>query len=96
MRVLVADDERPIRRFLNASLSGQYTVLEAATGEETLAVTVSGRPDVIILDLGLPDVDGVEVTRRCGSGRRYRSSWSRYGIGKRTRLLPWMPEPMTI
>ncbi len=64
LRVLVADDERPIRRFLNASLSGQYTVLEAATGEETLAVTVSGRPDVIILDLGLPDVDGVEVTRR--------------------------------
>ena len=64
VRVLVADDERPIRRFLNASLRGQYTVLEAATGEETLAVTVSGRPDVIILDLGLPDMDGVEVTRR--------------------------------
>jgi two-component system KDP operon response regulator KdpE len=64
VRVLVADDERPIRRFLNASLSGQYVVLEAATGEETLAVTVSGRPDVIILDLGLPDLDGVEVTRR--------------------------------
>ncbi len=64
MQVLVADDERPIRRFLSASLSGEYTVLEAATGEEALAVTVSGRPDVIILDLGLPDMDGVEVTRR--------------------------------
>jgi two-component system KDP operon response regulator KdpE len=64
VRVLVVDDERPIRRFLNASLSGQYTVLEAATGEETLAVAVSGHPDVIILDLGLPDLDGVEVTRR--------------------------------
>jgi len=64
LRVLVADDERPIRRFLNASLSGQYMVLEAATGEETLAVTVSGHPDVIILDLGLPDMEGVEVTRR--------------------------------
>ncbi len=64
VRVLVADDERPIRRFLSASLGGQYTVLEAATGEEALAVTVSGRPDVIILDLGLPDIDGVEVTRR--------------------------------
>jgi two-component system KDP operon response regulator KdpE len=64
VRVLVADDERPIRRFLSASLSGQYTVLEAATGEEALAVTVSGRPDIIILDLGLPDVDGIEVTRR--------------------------------
>jgi two-component system, OmpR family, KDP operon response regulator KdpE len=64
LRVLVADDERPIRRFLNASLSGHYTVLEAATGEEPLAATVSGRPDIIILDLGLPDMDGIEVTRR--------------------------------
>jgi two-component system KDP operon response regulator KdpE len=64
VRVLVVDDERPIRRFLHASLSGQYTVLEAATGEEALAVTVSGHPDAIILDLGLPDMDGVEVTRR--------------------------------
>ena len=62
--VLVADDEPPIRRFLNASLSGQYTILEAATGEETLAVTMSGHPDVIILDLGLPDINGVAVTRR--------------------------------
>jgi two-component system KDP operon response regulator KdpE len=64
VRILVVDDERPIRRFLNASLGGQYTVLEAATGEEALATTVSSRPDVIILDLGLPDMDGVEVTRR--------------------------------
>jgi two-component system, OmpR family, KDP operon response regulator KdpE len=64
VRILVVDDERPIRRFLNASLSGQYTVLEAMTGEEALTMTVSARPDVIILDLGLPDMDGVEVTRR--------------------------------
>ena len=64
VRILVVDDERPIRRFLSASLSGQYTILEAATGEEALAAVVSGRPDVIILDLGLPDMDGLEVTRR--------------------------------
>lgn len=64
LRVLVVDDERPIRRFLNASLSGQYTVLEAATGQEALAASVSERPDLVILDLGLPDIDGVEVTRR--------------------------------
>ena len=64
IRILVVDDERPIRRFLNASLGGQYTVLEAATGEEALSMAVSGRPDVILLDLGLPDMDGVEVTRR--------------------------------
>jgi len=64
VRILVVDDELPIRRFLRASLSGQYTVLEAATGQEALAVTVSGHPDAIILDLGLPDLDGIEVTRR--------------------------------
>ncbi len=62
-RILVVDDERPIRKFLSSSLSGQYTVLEAATANEALAEAVSGRPDVIILDLGLPDMDGVEVTR---------------------------------
>jgi len=64
IRILVVDDERAIRRFLSASLSGQYTVLEAASGEEALAMAVSGRPDVIVLDLGLPDMDGLEVTRR--------------------------------
>ena len=64
LRLLVVDDERPIRRFLNASLSGAYTVLEAATGAEALAETVSGRPDAILLDLGLPDMDGVDLTRR--------------------------------
>ncbi len=64
LRILVVDDERPIRRFLKASLSGQYLVMEATTGKEALAVAASGRPDAIILDLGLPDMDGVEVTRR--------------------------------
>ena len=64
LRLLVVDDERPIRKFLNVSLSGAYTVLEASTGEEALAMTVSGRPDAILLDLGLPDMDGVDLTRR--------------------------------
>jgi two-component system KDP operon response regulator KdpE len=64
IRILVVDDERPIRRFLQASLSGEYMVLEASTGEDALAETASGHPDLIILDLGLPDMDGVEVTRR--------------------------------
>jgi len=64
VRVLVVDDERSIRRFLNASLGSQFAVFEATNGEEALAAVVSDRPDVIILDLGLPDLDGVEVTRR--------------------------------
>jgi two-component system KDP operon response regulator KdpE len=64
VRVLVADDERSIRRFLKASLGSQFVIFEAATGEEALAAVAADRPDVIILDLGLPDLDGVEVTRR--------------------------------
>jgi len=63
-RILIVDDERPIRRFLTVSLGGQYTILEAATGEEALSMAATGRPDAILLDLGLPDIDGVEATRQ--------------------------------
>ena len=63
-RVLVVDDERPIRRFLQASLGGQYQVIEAANGEDAIKAVVNDQPDLVILDLGLPDVDGVDVTRR--------------------------------
>ncbi len=64
LRLLVVDDERPIRRFLNVSLSGTYTILEADSGKEALTAAVYGRPDAILLDLGLPDMDGLELTRR--------------------------------
>lgn len=64
-RVLVVDDERAIRRFLRTSLAANgYTVFEAASGEEAVAAVAGQRPDVIILDLGLPDIEGTEVTRR--------------------------------
>ena len=64
-RILVVDDDRSIRRFLRAALTAHdFTIFEAATGEEALAASVQEHPDVIILDLGLPDMDGVEITRR--------------------------------
>jgi len=63
-RILIVDDERPIRRFLNASLNGSYSIIEAAKGDEAVRAVTTERPDLVILDLGLPDMDGVEVTRR--------------------------------
>jgi two-component system KDP operon response regulator KdpE len=63
-RILVVDDERAIRRYLRTALSAQgYQVIEAATGEEALSAIVTSHPDLIILDLGLPDMDGIDVTR---------------------------------
>jgi two-component system KDP operon response regulator KdpE len=64
-RILIVDDERAIRRFLRASLSAhQYTVTEAINGQEALGLAVTQHPDLMILDLGLPDMDGVEVIRQ--------------------------------
>lgn len=62
LRILVVDDEKSIRGFLKTSLSAYgYSVFEAAKGKEALTESVSIHPDIIILDLGLPDMDGREV-----------------------------------
>lgn len=63
-RVLVIDDEQGIRRFLRTSLTTHgYAMYEASNGQEGLQSVPVVRPDVIILDFGLPDLDGVDVTR---------------------------------
>jgi len=65
LRLLIVDDERAIRRFLRAALTSHgYQVVEADSGQAALAAAVDSRPDVVILDLGLPDIDGVDVTRQ--------------------------------
>lgn len=62
---LIIDDEVQIRRLLRANLEANgYRVLEAATGQEGIAQAAQGRPEVVILDLGLPDMDGVAVLKR--------------------------------
>ena len=64
-RVLIVDDEQAIRRLLRTVLAAHgYVVLEAASGEEALVAAAQHRPDIVILDLGLPGIDGIEVTRR--------------------------------
>jgi len=64
-RVLVIEDEARIRRVVMDALQDDATrVLEASSGNDGLAVAVAERPDLIVLDLGLPDMDGIEVCRR--------------------------------
>lgn len=65
VRILVVDDELAIRRFLRTALSSQgFVVTEAANGQDALQAVIAERPDLVLLDLGLPDLDGVEVTRQ--------------------------------
>ncbi len=63
--VLVVDDERAIQRFLRPSLEENgYAVLEASTAKSALELVVARKPDVILLDLTLPDMDGLDVLKR--------------------------------
>jgi two-component system KDP operon response regulator KdpE len=63
--VLIIDDEIQMRRTLAAALRGQsYEVIEAATGTDGLLKLASRMPRIVLLDLGLPDMDGVEVARK--------------------------------
>jgi len=64
-RILVIDDEPPIRRLLRTSLGAEgFEVLEAETAAKALGLIASARPDLAILDLGLPDLDGLDVIRK--------------------------------
>ncbi len=64
-RILVVDDEPQIRKFLRISLTSQgYEVVEAPRGEEGIAKCATAQPGLVILDLGLPDLDGQQVISR--------------------------------
>jgi len=63
--ILVVEDEPPLQKFLRLTLGTQdYNVIEAVTGEQALRHAALSSPDLVILDLGLPDMDGTDVTRR--------------------------------
>ena len=64
-RVLMVDDEAAILRFLRTALdTGEFVLQQAENGHAALAAAAAARPDIILLDLGLPDMDGIEVIRR--------------------------------
>ena len=63
--ILVVEDDRPIRNFITASLAAQgFKYIETDKGNEAIALSMSYKPDLIILDLGLPDMDGIEVVKK--------------------------------
>jgi two-component system KDP operon response regulator KdpE len=67
--ILIVDDEPPIRRLLRTSLASQgFQVSEAADGRDALAEVGRSRPGLVVLDLGLPDMDGTEVIRTLRDG----------------------------
>ena len=83
---LVVDDEVQIRRFLRAGLElDGLAVEEAENGGEALRWATLRSPDLVILDLGLPDMDGSEVLDACAAGRQFPSSRSRCALTRRRR-----------
>ena len=96
-RVLVVDDEPQILRALAINLRARrYEVFTAETGTEALSVAAAHPPDLVILDLGLPDMDGVEVIRglRGWTAAPDRRS-SRGAPTARTRSTRWTPARTT-
>lgn len=63
-RILIVDDEHAIRRFLQTILEKEFCLHMAEDGHAALAAAATTKPDVILLDLGLPDIDGIEVIKR--------------------------------
>lgn len=64
-KILVIEDEAPIRRFLKAGLGAdEYELIEAETGKEGILKVSRLNPDIVLLDLGLPDLDGLSVTKQ--------------------------------
>ncbi|MBI5073697.1 MAG: response regulator [Nitrospirae bacterium] len=63
--ILLIEDEPQMRRFLRITLQGHgYRLIESGTGQDGLTQAATRNPDVVLLDLGLPDIDGIEVTKR--------------------------------
>ena len=90
-KVLVIDDEPPIRKLLRMGLSTQgYDILEAATGKASLQL-LAQKPDLVILDLGLPDIGGLELLRMIRARDESTASDSFERSGRFTSGLPYAP-----
>ena len=70
--ILVVEDDAPVRNLITTTLkANDYRFQTAANGEAGVLATASQNPDIILLDLGLPDMDGMEVIKRYAAGRMF-------------------------
>ena len=93
--ILIVEDDPQIRRFLRATLTAEgYVYHEALTAAEGLNEVNARRPDLILLDLGLPDRDGLEVIRRIRESSQMPIVVLSARARKRTRLPPWISARM--
>ena len=75
--ILIVEDDAPVRNLMTTTLKAHdYRYLTAANGESAIMEASSHNPDIILLDLGLPDIDGVEVIKKSGHGPMFRLSYS--------------------
>ena len=75
-KLLIADDDASLRLLVSATLSSEdYEILQAATGTEALQITQSERPRLVLLDVRMPGLDGIEVCRRIKADPELQATW---------------------
>ena len=91
-KILVVEDDSTVRNLITTTLkSHDYRYITAPNGESALAAATTQQPDIVFLDLGLPDLDGVEIIKRIRSWSKCPLLSSVPEARILTRYLPWMP-----
>ena len=90
--ILVIEDDKAVRTLITTTLKAHdYRFVEAVNGESAILAATSHNPDIILLDLGLPDMDGVDSLPECACGRMCPSSSSLHEARIPTKSVRWTP-----
>ena len=91
--ILAVEDDAPIRNLISTTLkTNDYRYQLASNGKEAILAVSTQNPDIVLLDLGLPDMDGVEATARFAPGHTFRLLSSAPEVRNGTKLKPWTRE----